>query len=120
MISDTQWNLVEAGAFGIAFGLPIVLIFAFRRPRSWWWRVPLVVFISWVSLVLYTTEVYCRIGIARAEQHGAENPGEGFDNNNVAPVILMGWLAPALTIGIIAAGRRFLFRYVQQRHTNAA
>jgi hypothetical protein len=111
MNSELQWKLIEAGSFAVAFGLPIVLMVVLRRPRQWRWRAPLVVFISWVSLVLYTTEVYCRVGIARAEQRGVENPYEGFDNNNVAPVILAGWLAPSLCIGIIALGRRFLRRH---------
>lgn len=121
MTPELQWTLVEIGGFAVAFGLPAILLFAFRRPRSWWGRAPLVIFISWVTLVIYTTEVYCRVGIALAERRGAEYPGEGFDNNNVAPVLLAGWLAPALAVGIIALVRRFLRRRDhKQIHTNAA
>jgi len=120
MNSDLHWRLIEIGSFAVAFALPVVLMFAFRRPRRWRWRAPLVILISWVSLVLYTTEIYCPAGIARAEQRGAENPYEGFDNNNVAPVILAGWFDPALSIGFIALGRRFLRRHHEQIHTSAA
>ena len=117
---ELQWRLIAIGCPGIALGLPIILMVIFRRPRRWRWRAPLVILISWVSLVLYTTEVYCRVGIARAEQRGAENPYEGFDNNNVVPVIVLGWFEPALVIGIIALGRRFLHRHHEQTRTNAA
>ncbi len=120
MNSELKWRLIEIGNPVIAFVLPVILMAIFRRPRRWRWRTPIVIFITWVSLILYTTEVYCRVGIARAEQRGAENPYQGFDNNNVAPVILAGWLAPAAIIGIIALGRRRLHRNHEQTHANAA
>ena len=105
MTADILWRVVETGRLVVAFGLPLLLLVAIRRPHSWLWRVPLVVLTSWVALMLYTSEAYFRVGIARAMQQGVDNPYHGFDNNNFVPVLVLSWLAPAAICGIAAIAR---------------
>jgi hypothetical protein len=109
VISDRQWKFVEVGAFAVAFGLPLLLLVVVRLPRRWRWRAPLVIFLSWIALSAYMTEAYCRIGIARAEQRG-EDPNKEFDNNNVGPVLLTGWIFPSISVGVAALVRRLRTR----------
>jgi hypothetical protein len=96
-----SWEIVQAGWWLVALGLPLVLLATLPRPRRWRWRVPVVVLISWVALLVYTSEIYFRVGAQRAMQHGIANPRLGFDNNNFVPVLLLGWLLPLASCGLV-------------------
>ena len=106
---DITWQAVDLGRWFVALGLPLLLLAVLRRPRRWRWRVPVVVLVSWVALMLYTTEVYFRFGVQRAMQQGADNPYYGFDNNNLVPVLVLGWLLPFFSC-CMAAITRFVFQ----------
>ena len=92
--------IASIGQFAIAFVFPVLFVRFVPRPRRWRWRALIAIIGCWFALVWFVTQVYCPIAISEAERRGDENPYAGCDNNNVAPLIFMGWFFPAIPLGV--------------------
>lgn len=96
---ELQWIFVQIGQLAVGIALPVVLMRYVSRPCDWWWRATLITVVCWIGLVVFTCAVYQPIGIAHAEHRGVDNPYAGFDNNDTVPLIILGWLIPAISVG---------------------
>jgi hypothetical protein len=89
----------------ISFVLPVLLVRYVPRPRHWRWRALIAIIGCWLALAWFMTQIYCPLSIAEAERRGDENPEARCDNNNVGPLIIMGWFFPAIPLGLWGIGR---------------
>ena len=97
--------------FEIAFVLPVIMVWGIPWPKRWWWRALIAVVTSWIALVSVVTLVFCPMDIEERTKRGEENPYLDCDNNNTAPLLLIGWVFPAIPLGIIGTGRWFLRKF---------
>jgi hypothetical protein len=102
-------TLVNIGGLLPAVALPVA-IFLSPLPRSTLGRVCLAVALGWVAVVLYAGFVVNPVGIAAGHAAGEHFPEARYDNNTIASALIAGWLAPLLSIGVVALVRRVLSR----------
>ena len=115
-----KFFLASLAQLAMAFVLPVVFVRYVRRPCQWRWRALIAIIVCWFALIWFVTQVYCPMEIAEAEKRGDENPYARCDNNNVGPLIIMGWFLPAILLGLWGIGRWFRRKYGNSAHTNAA
>jgi hypothetical protein len=102
-------TLVNIGGLLLAFALPAA-IFLLPRPRHAVPRAVIAVILGWVVAVLYAGLVVNPVGVSAGHAAGEHFPEARFDNNTIASAILGGWLAPLLSIGVVAVTKRVFFR----------
>jgi hypothetical protein len=105
MTLERQWQLVQLVEPAIPVGVTLLVLLALPWPHRFRWRACVAITLAWIASVIFKTEVLNSIGIARAEQAGAENPWVGFDNNNNLGVLVLGWLIPTITILLFLLSR---------------
>lgn len=104
LTAETIFNVVEAGAGLVTYGLAIIL-FHLPRPRRHLVRGGLAVAASWVVGIAYTAFVYNPAAIAAARAAGVHFPEGHFDNNTIAVSLVAGWIGPAIILAIMGAFR---------------
>jgi len=84
----------------IAVVLPVLFVRLVPWPARWNWRALLAIFGAWLAFSWYITAIHCPLAYAEAERRGDANPRAGCDNNNLGPLIFLGWLLPAIAVGV--------------------
>lgn len=113
------WFIVLLTHLAIAFALPVLLVRYVPWPHPWRWRALFSVVFCWLALMAFTAFVYSPLAIVLAEMRGVENPYHGFDNNDFDLLFLLGWLLPAIPLGLWGFGRWFMRTFGDSPPTNA-
>jgi hypothetical protein len=110
MTLNEKWLLIRVVAPIVPFTSTLFVLMLLPYPRSFRRKALVAILFGWVVSILYTTEIYNPVGIAYAMKMGFENPWTGFDNNNTAPLIFLGWFFPLMTVVI--------FHYLSSKKKN--
>ncbi|MBX3713938.1 MAG: hypothetical protein KF800_18405 [Lysobacter sp.] len=96
--------------------VPVLVLtcLALPRPRRFWLRGVMTVFVSWLSTVLFTAYVYNPAGNAAGHAAGKHFPEGQYDNNTVGIAIFFGWLCPTVLV-LILAGIRFAMLRIHRK-----
>jgi hypothetical protein len=97
---DTIFTIVKAGNVLATVGLAL-LVFTRSRPVKRWLRGLVAVAAAWFAGIVYAIYVYNPAGKEAARYAGMHFPENHFDNNTIAVALLVGWIAPAIAVGIV-------------------